>query len=92
MDKKLEAISLMRLLPAGAAAIGEGVTRDQLREAGLGAWSAPCGRKDDLRTEAERAEAAELEGYDIVLPQPEDESEAPTEPGVPVLRMCFQAG
>ena len=92
MDTKLEAISLMRFLPAGAAQLGEGVTRDQMREAGLGAWSAPCERKDDLRTDSERAADAGLEGYDIVLQQPEDESEIPTEPGGSVFRVRFQAG
>jgi hypothetical protein len=92
MDKKLEAISLMRFLPAGAANMGEGVTREQLREAGLGRWSAPCGRTDDVRSAEERAAAAGLEGYDVVLPQPEDASEAPTAPGGPVIRIRFQAG
>lgn len=48
---KVEAISLVRILPAGAASLGEGVTRAQLREAQVGLWSAAPegeGTRDDL--------------------------------------------
>ena len=91
MDKKLEAVSLMRLLPAGAADLGDGVTREQLREAGLGAWSTRCGRRDDVSAATVDAPDPGLEDYDAVLPQPEDTSEAPTAPGGPVVRMQFSA-
>ena len=67
---KLEAISLMKLLPAGAADVG-GVTRQQLRDAGVGQWSAQCEAVDDLRAaidgpepDTEIVECPELEGYD----------------------------
>ena len=66
---KLEAISLIRFLPAGAADIG--VRRDVLRESGAGAWSAPGGQRDDLRgLTDDRAPPAqcELADYDPVVP------------------------
>ena len=67
---KLEAISLMKILPSGAADVG-GVTRQQLRDAGVGRWSAQCESVDDLRDafdapepDTEIVPCPELEGYD----------------------------
>ncbi len=48
---KLEAISLVRILPAGAAQVGADVTRDQLRAAEVGSWAATelgDGARDDV--------------------------------------------
>lgn len=81
MDTKLEAIGLMRLLPAGAAHLGEGVTREHVRQAGMGPWSAQLDQREDLRGVLP---PPELDGYDVVLPM-EDEDDIPTEDAV-VLR------
>lgn len=62
----------MRFMPPGAANIGEGVTRQQLRDAGLGAWSASCGRTDDVSAIQGRPPAQDdaplFEDFDEVLP------------------------
>ena len=42
LEKKLEAYSLMRILPAEGAKVGD-ITRQELRDAELGTWVAPCG-------------------------------------------------
>lgn len=85
MHKKLEAIGLMRLLPAGATHLGEGITREHMREAELGGWSARVPGREDLRADLP---PPELDGYDVVLPL-EDEDDLPTEEAI-VLR--FGAG
>jgi hypothetical protein len=45
---KQEAIALVRFLPAGAADLGPEVTRDELREAGIGGWSGKVTHRDDV--------------------------------------------
>ena len=93
----LEAISLLRFLPAAAADLGD-VSREEMRRANQGKWSARLGRKDDLRDslappelepelkpEPETEECAELDGYDRFLPAPE----ASPVPGEPVIELRF---
>jgi hypothetical protein len=89
---KLEAISLMRLLPAGAADLGD-VTREELREASHGEWSALLGRKDDLRdglapADAPTEECEVLPGYDTVVPL----AEAQVKENEPVIELRFSEG
>lgn len=60
---KLEAISLFRILPAGAAEIG--VSRQEMREAGVGSWSAGGGQRDDVSC------LFDPEEFDEVMPSPE---------------------
>lgn len=62
---KLEAVSLFRILPAGAAELG--VSREEMREAGVGAWSAGGGQQDDV------SRLFDPEEFDEVLPAPEPE-------------------
>ena len=45
---KPEALGFFRILPAGAADIGDEVSREDLREAGLGDWSLRDVGSDDL--------------------------------------------
>jgi hypothetical protein len=72
---KLEAISLLRFMPAAAADMGD-VTREELRQAEQGQWSAKLGRVDDLRrglprceddVDTEEALGADVPGFDVVL-------------------------
>ena len=58
--------------PRGRGPSSERVTRDQMREAGLGVWSAPCGR----RTTCGRIRSVQRPGEGIVLQQPEDEADS----------------
>lgn len=44
---KLEAISLVRILPAGKANVGN-VTRDELRDSEVGKWAAQVPARDDV--------------------------------------------
>lgn len=44
---KREALGLFRILPAGAANVGD-VSREELREAGVGRWSLQDVSSDDL--------------------------------------------
>lgn len=46
---KREALAFFRILPAGAADVGADVSREELRDAGLGQWSMSCTERDDLR-------------------------------------------
>ena len=43
-----EALAYFRILPAGAADVGDDVSREDLREAGLGDWSLKGVGHDDL--------------------------------------------
>jgi hypothetical protein len=45
---KREALAFFRILPAGAADVGEDVSREDLRAAGLGDWSMHDLSSDDL--------------------------------------------
>ncbi|MFZ5478074.1 MAG: hypothetical protein ACOZNI_14965 [Myxococcota bacterium] len=47
MDKR-QALGFFRILPAGAADVGDDVSREDLREAGLGDWSLKDVGSDDL--------------------------------------------
>lgn len=77
---RLEAISLLRFLPPGAADVGEGITREDLRAEGVGVWSDPCGRVDDLRPI--------FEDFDEVLHVAAEEPKA----GERVIELRFKAG
>lgn len=100
LSKKLETFSLMRMLPPGAADMGD-VTRDELRDRDLGTWSAPCGRTDDVAAalvpgpDPARASARPpssdrdprlMEDFDEVLPHGERDETA--EQG-PVIELRF---
>ena len=92
IDKKLEAFSLMRMLPPGAAQVGD-VTRQELRDADLGSWVAPCGRTDDLSALVEPAASSPeeprlMEDFDEVLPK--EPAAAKVEGTVVIMR--FKAG
>ncbi len=80
-DTRLEAISLLRFLPPGTADLGE-LSRAEMREAGLGAWSAPLHAREDTRP------PDGLHDYDEVLPA---EPAAPA-PGERVIELRFKAG
>lgn len=73
---KRDALAFFRILPAGAADLGEEVSREDLRAAGLGDWSMRDVGRDDL---------GDVFGpeFDEVLPF----DEAPTNPGVGVTRL-----
>lgn len=43
-----DALAFLRILPAGAADIGPEVTREELREAGVGDWVVTGGMVDDV--------------------------------------------
>ena len=91
----LEAISLLRFMPAAAADLGD-VTREEMRRADQGKWCAKLGVKDDLRAglprceddvDTEEARRADVPGFDVVLPAGEaDDSEGP------VVELSFSAG
>jgi hypothetical protein len=82
---KLEAISLIRFLPAGAADVG--VSREALRAADAGAWSAPGGQRDDVRCLAgdgrPPSAQCELADYDPVVPL-DDRAVAQGERAIPL--------
>lgn len=44
---KLEALAFVRILPPGAADVGD-VSREDLRDAGAGTWSARVAHRDDV--------------------------------------------
>lgn len=88
----LEAISLLRILPAGGADLGE-ATREDMRQADVGKWSDPCGRQDDLRetmaaADAPTEEHEALPGFDAVVPL----GEADARPQEPVVELRFSEG
>ncbi|GEM_PF-2862729 len=92
----LEAISLLRFLPAGAADMGD-VTREEMRQAGAGRWSAPLRRADDMRPALEapvedepatEERAGDLPGYDRVLPLDDGEPDE----RAPVVMLSFKTG
>jgi hypothetical protein len=81
---KQEAISLMRFLPPGAADLGEEVTRDDMRAAGIGEWSGRVTHRDDVSCVFDRP--PELpEEFDYVVPMMDEV----TEPGIKVTRLRF---
>ncbi len=91
--KKLEAFSLMRMLPPRAAQVGD-VTREELRQAELGTWTAACGRKDDVGAALEPVTSTPedprlMEDFDEVLPQ---EGRQKADQGEKVIELSFKAG
>lgn len=66
---KRDALAFFRILPAGAADIGEDVTREDLRAAGAGQWVVTERMEDDVSCifGPERAKEIPLD-YDIPLP------------------------
>jgi len=82
---KLEAISLVRILPAGQANVGD-VTRDQLRENEVGRWAARVPTRDDVSCVYGPPPARHpLDDYDH--PVPVDDREP--EPGENVVVLRF---
>lgn len=93
LAQKLETFSLMRMLPAGAADMGD-VTREELRERDLGAWSAPSGRIDDVRAVqgavvSSPQDPRTMADFDEVLPLEERDAAADRER---VIELSFKAG
>lgn len=73
---KRDALAFFRILPAGAADVGEGVSREDLRAAGAGDWSIKDVAADDL---------SDLFGDEYDEPILLDER--PTDPGVPYIEL-----
>ena len=82
---KLEAISLVRILPAGGANVGD-VSRDELRGAEVGKWAARVEARDDVTPVYGPPPARHpLDDYD--RPVPLDDREP--EPGERVIVLRF---
>lgn len=80
---KQEALAFIKILPAGAADIGPDVSREELREAGVGAWSASVTHRDDVGCLFDPEELAERPAelppeFDYVVPTT-DEAPAASE-------------
>jgi len=94
LEKKLEAYSLMRILPAEGAKVGD-ITRQELRDAELGTWVAPCGRSDDLRdVQGPRPSSPEdpRAMHDFDTPLPMDPRRADDHADDRVIVLSFKAG
>jgi hypothetical protein len=96
---KLEALAFVKMLPPRAVDIGPDVTRDELRAAGVGAWSAEVQFRDDARcvpavldaadrAPAERKALPELSDFDEVIPT----AERDTKKGEVVTVLRFGSG
>ena len=70
---KRDALAFFRILPAGAADIGDDVSREDLRRAGAGDWFLKLGNQDDVGCL-----------FDEVPDFPERPPEIPEEYDVPV--------
>lgn len=87
-----DALAFFRILPAGAADVGEDVSREELREAGAGDWFLKVGSQDDVGCLFDEVpeypgRPAEIpEDYDVPVPTTD---EAPTA-GEKVVEVRFK--
>lgn len=96
---KRDALAFFRILPAGTADVGAGVSREELRAAGLGDWSLTDVGRDDLTDvlgpegigpdlAAPARPDPFFPDFDEVLPM----EDRPTDPGVPVVELRLRKG
>jgi hypothetical protein len=86
---KRDTLAFFRILPAGAADIGDDVTREDLRQAGVGDWAMTGVGADDLSDVGGLfgGEYDEPVPLDTVHLEPLPMEDAPTAPRVPFVEL-----